>query len=73
VSASVPSRDAESAAELPPFADDDESLNHTQIEGDIAIEGRPLSEWIVWAEERALALDPFQDGLKGLFETIRSA
>lgn len=44
-----------------------------QIEGDTAIEGRPLSEWIMWAEERAHALDPFQDGLKGLFEAICSA
>lgn len=43
-----------------------------QIEGDTAIEGRHLSEWIVWAEERALALDPFQDGLKGLFDAISS-
>lgn len=44
-----------------------------QVEGDTTIEGRPLSEWIAWAEERALALDPFRNGLKGLFETITSA
>ena len=51
-----------------------EELRHRlQIEGDADIEGRPLSEWIVWAEERALSLDPFQNGLKGLFETISSA
>lgn len=51
----------------------DELRRRLQIEGDTAIEGRHLSEWIVWAEERALALDPFQDGLNGLFETISSA
>lgn len=43
------------------------------VEGDATIEDRPLSEWIVWAEERANALDPFQEGLKGLFEAISFA
>ena len=43
-----------------------EELRHRlKIEGDADIEGRPLSEWIVWAEERALSLDPFQNGLTG--------
>ena len=51
----------------------DELRHRLQIEGDTTIEDRPLSEWIVWAEERALSLDPFQNGLKGLFETISSA
>jgi len=50
----------------------EELRRRLQIEGDADIEGRPLSEWIVWAEERALSLDPFHNGLKGLFETISS-
>tara|TARA_R100000322_G_scaffold137593_1_gene93350 strand:+ start:199 stop:1017 length:819 start_codon:yes stop_codon:yes gene_type:complete len=51
----------------------EELRRRLQIEGDADIEGRPLSEWIIWAEERVLSLDPFQNGLKGLFETISSA
>ena len=51
----------------------EELRRRLQVEGDTDIEGRHLSEWIFWAEDRALALDPFQDGLRGLFETISSA
>ena len=51
----------------------EELRRRLQIEGDADIEGRPLSDWIVWAEERTHALDPFQNGLKGFFETISSA
>jgi hypothetical protein len=41
-----------------------------EAEGDATVEGRPLSGWIVWAEERAEALDPFRQGLRGLFEDV---
>jgi hypothetical protein len=51
----------------------EELRRRLQIEGNADIEGRPLSDWIVWAEERTHALDPFQNGLKGFFETISSA
>lgn len=39
-------------------------------EGNIEIDGRPLSEWIAWAQAKADVLDPFQGGLSGLFGSI---
>lgn len=41
-----------------------------ETEGDPTNEDRPLSEWIAWAEERAEILDPFREGLRGLFEAV---
>lgn len=41
-----------------------------ELEGDAIVEGRPLSGWIAWAEERAEELDPFRQGLHGLFEDV---
>jgi hypothetical protein len=39
-------------------------------EEEIAIAGSPLSDWIVWAKERAEALDPFDEGVAGVFDAI---
>lgn len=42
-------------------------------EGDAEVCERRLSEWIAWAREKAEALDPLDGGLRGLFDTFRSA
>ena len=39
-------------------------------EVEITFAGNSLADWIGWAKARALALDPFQQGVAGLFETI---
>lgn len=41
-----------------------------EAEGEATVEGRTLTEWIGWAEERAEARDPFRQGLRGLFEDV---
>ena len=40
------------------------------IEGDAVIEGRPLSEWIAWVRMQSDALDPFAEGVAGLFARV---
>jgi len=39
-------------------------------EEEVAIVGSPLSDWIAWAKERAEALDPFDEGVAGVFDAI---
>jgi hypothetical protein len=41
-----------------------------ESEGDVEIGDRPVSEWILWAQTKADALDPFHDGLAGFFASI---
>jgi hypothetical protein len=41
-----------------------------EIEGDAQVGDRQLSQWVAWAKERIDALDPFNRGLPGLFESI---
>ena len=38
--------------------------------GDMPLEDRPLSEWVAWARNRIEALDPFDEGVAGMFGTI---
>ena len=39
-------------------------------EGDRAIGGKTASEWMSWAKARAAELDPFADGVAGLFQNV---
>ncbi|ESY64011.1 hypothetical protein X743_32100 [Mesorhizobium sp. LNHC252B00] len=41
-----------------------------EVEGDIRVDDRQLSQWIAWAQEKVDALDPFGQGLAKLFESI---
>lgn len=41
-----------------------------EAEGDAQVGDRQLSQWIAWAQEKIDALDPFNRGLLGLFESI---
>jgi len=39
-------------------------------EGDVIVDGRPLSNWISWAKDRTDALDPLEEGAAAMFATI---
>jgi hypothetical protein len=39
-------------------------------EAEINVAGSPLDDWIAWAKGRAVALDPFRQGVPGMFEAI---
>jgi hypothetical protein len=39
-------------------------------EDEIAVAGSPVGDWIVWAKRRTEALDPFNRGVAGMFDTI---
>jgi hypothetical protein len=47
-----------------------ELRNRLEAEGDIMVGERRLNEWIAWVQEKIDALDPFRQGLPGLFEFI---
>jgi len=47
-----------------------EIKNRIDAEGDTTVGGRPLTEWLAWAEGRIASLDPFSGGVAGLFEAI---
>jgi hypothetical protein len=47
-----------------------EVQRRSEAEGDTQAGDRQLSEWITWAQEKINALDPFSQGLIGLFESI---
>jgi hypothetical protein len=40
------------------------------VEGDVAVEGRLLSDWISWATAKTEALNPFRAGTATMFEAI---
>lgn len=40
------------------------------VDADSTIAGQKLSEWIAWAQQKIDMLDPFKDGIGGLFEKI---
>lgn len=42
-----------------------------EADGDSQIDGQPVSAWIEWAELKAAALDPFRDGVGGIFALPR--
>lgn len=39
-------------------------------EGDVEIGDRSISEWIAWAQAKVDALDPFNNGLPGFFDSV---
>jgi|GEM_PF-5225255 len=39
-------------------------------EGDQSIGEKTTSQWLTWAKDRAAELDPFTDGLAGLFHDV---
>lgn len=59
-------RDAELAAEL--IA----ALKSKDMDSDAVVDGRPLREWIDWAEERAAKANPANLGAQAVFEQIAS-
>lgn len=42
-----------------------------EADGDSEVDGQPVSAWIEWAELKAATLDPFREGLGGVFALPR--
>ena len=47
--------------------------NRSHVEADATIAEQQLSEWIAWARQKIDSLDPFQEGVAGLFEKISAS
>lgn len=47
--------------------------NRSHVEADATIAEQQLREWIAWAQQKIESLDPFQEGVAGLFEKISTS
>jgi hypothetical protein len=47
--------------------------NRSSAEANATIAEQQLSEWIAWAQQKIDLLDPFQNGVAGLFEKISAS
>jgi hypothetical protein len=47
--------------------------NRSHVEAEATIAEQQLSEWIAWAQQKIDSLDPFQEGVAGLFEKISAS
>jgi hypothetical protein len=49
-----------------------EALREIEADPEAQVQGRPLAEWLAWAEHRLKDADPLAKGLAGVFGEVAS-